>query len=57
METCQSINQRLIDLYGIDTDTGQAMLRIGGLDDQYEKRLMDVLTRGYNLYHCACDGS
>ena len=49
METCESINNQLIDLYGIDTVTGQPIWRISWSDDQYEKRLMDCTPTGVQL--------
>lgn len=38
MESIDSLNRQLIDLYGIDTITGQAIWRIVWSDDQFEKR-------------------
>jgi hypothetical protein len=35
-ETIESLNRQLIDLYGVDTLTGQAMWRIVWSEDQYE---------------------
>ncbi|MET0787060.1 MAG: hypothetical protein ABWY25_10175 [Paenisporosarcina sp.] len=37
-ETIESLNRQLIDLYGIDTVTGDAMWRIVWSDDQWEHR-------------------
>ena len=39
METVESINSQLRDLFGVDTVTGREMYRISFSDDQYEKRL------------------
>ena len=38
-ESLESLNRQLIDLYGIDTITGQAMWRIVWSEDQFEHRL------------------
>lgn len=38
METIEILNQRLIDYYGLDTASNQAMWRIVFSDDQFEKR-------------------
>jgi len=38
-ESVESINQQLIDLFGIDTVTGQAMWRVVWSEDQFEHRL------------------
>ena len=51
METIESINNQLIDLFGIDTVTGQAIWRISWSEDQYEKRLMDCTPEGVPLIH------
>jgi hypothetical protein len=40
-ETIESLNRQLIDLYGVDTITGQAMWRIVWSEDEYEMRLDD----------------
>lgn len=48
-EPIESINQQLIDLFGIDTATGQPMFRIVWSEDQYEKRLTDVSENGLIL--------
>ena len=41
IDQCQveSLNQSLIDLYGIDTSTGEAIWRVVWSEDQFEKRL------------------
>jgi len=48
-EPIESINQQLIDLYGIDTVTGAPMWRVVFSEDQLEKRLMDVTDEGFTL--------
>lgn len=40
-ETIESLNQQLIDLYGIDTASAQAIWRIVWSEDQFEHRLGD----------------
>jgi hypothetical protein len=46
-ERIESINQRLVDLFGLDTVTGRPMWRIVWSEDQLEKRLgtYDDITR------------
>lgn len=51
MEKIESINQHLIDEYGIDTVTGQPMFRIVFSDDQTEMRLVDTLDSGIRLLY------
>ena len=51
MESIETLNQRLIEYFGIDTVTGQAMFRIVWSDDQTEKRLMPTLDSGVQLLH------
>lgn len=41
MEKIETINQRLIDHYGIDSNTGKPIFRVVWSDDQLEKRLVD----------------
>jgi hypothetical protein len=50
-EKIESLNQQLIDLYGIDTATGQAQWRIVWSDDQLEKRRTDYSPSGIKLPH------
>jgi hypothetical protein len=38
-ETVESINQRLVDHFGLDTSTGQAIWRVVWSEDQFEHRL------------------
>jgi hypothetical protein len=38
MEDLELINQQLIDLFGLDTSTGQAIWRVVWSEDQFEKR-------------------
>lgn len=45
------INRKLIDHFGLDTSTGQAIWRVVWSEDQYEKRLMDVTDEGLFLLH------
>jgi hypothetical protein len=48
-ETIESINRQLIDLYGIDTVSGKPIWRIVWSEDQYEKRLVNVVDSGLFL--------
>lgn len=50
-EYVETINGLLVDLYGIDTISGQPMWRVVWSDDQTEKRLTDVLDSGIKLIH------
>lgn len=51
-ETIESINRQLIDLYGIDTITGDAIWRVVWSEDQFEHRLgtYDDFVPGTNVY-------
>lgn len=49
MEDVSSINAQLIELYGVDTTTGQPQFRIVWSDDQTEQRLMDYTDSGFKL--------
>lgn len=51
MELITTINQRLIDHYGLDTSTGQPMFRVVWADDQTEKRRTDRLDSGIQLLY------
>lgn len=51
METIDTLNQRLIDFYGIDTNSGNPMYRIVFADSQVEKRLVNTLDSGIQLLH------
>lgn len=48
-EPIESINQQLIDLFGIDTATGQPIFRVVWSEDQLEKRLTDRSEKGLIL--------
>jgi hypothetical protein len=48
-EPIESINQQLIDLFGLDTSSGQPMFRIVWSEDQFEKRLTDRSDKGLVL--------
>lgn len=48
-ESINRLNEQLIDLYGIDTITGDPIWRIVWSEDQFEKRLMDVTDTGISL--------
>jgi hypothetical protein len=50
-ESIESINNQLINLYGIDTITGQPMFRVVFSDTQTEKRLTPCDDRGNELLH------
>lgn len=49
METIETLNQRLIEYYGIDTITGGPMFRIVWTNDQTEKRLVNEMDSGVHL--------
>ena len=48
-EPIESINQQLIDLYGVDSDDGKPIFRVVSSWDQFEKRLTDVTIEGFKL--------
>lgn len=48
-EKIETINQQLIDHFGVDSITGQPIWRVVWSEDQYEKRLMDVTDSGLML--------
>lgn len=50
-EQIQSINQQLIDLFGIDTISGLPLWRIVFSEDQYEKRLVAYTDTGLQLLY------
>lgn len=51
-ETIETINRQLIDSYGIDTVTGDAMWRVVWSEDQFENRFgtYDDFVPGTNIY-------
>lgn len=48
-ESIESINRQLIDLFGLDTTSGQPMFRVVWSEDQFEKRLMNTTKEGFIL--------
>lgn len=48
-ETIENINRQLIDLFGIDTVSGRPIWRIVWSEDQFEKRLVNVVDSGLFL--------
>jgi len=51
METIVSLNQRLVDHFGLDTGSSQPIFRIVWAPDQVERRLMHTLDSGIELLH------
>lgn len=51
MEEIDILNERLVEYYGIDSDTGRPMFRIVWANDQLEKRLVATLDSGIQLLH------
>jgi hypothetical protein len=49
-ESIETINRQLVDLFGVDTASGQAMWRVVWAEDQFEKRLTDFYN-GVELLH------
>ena len=49
MESITTLNQRLIDHFGLDTVSSKPMFRVVWADDQTEKRLMDTSESGAQL--------
>jgi hypothetical protein len=50
-ESIESLNQHLIDHYGMDSDTGRAIFRITWANDETEKRLMAFTDFGVQLLY------
>jgi hypothetical protein len=50
-EPIESINKRLADQYGIETESTLPIWRVVWSNDQLEKRLMDVSPTGISLIH------
>jgi hypothetical protein len=48
-ETVETINRQLIDLFGVDTITGDPIWRVVWSENQFEKRLMDTTDSGLSL--------
>lgn len=48
-ERIEEINRQLIDLFGVDTVSGQAMYRVVFSEDEYEMRKTDVTKDGFIL--------
>lgn len=48
-EPIESINKQLIDLFGVDTATGQPIFRVVWSNDQIEKRMVDTTAQGLVL--------
>ena len=51
MEQITTLNQRLIDHFGVDSDTAKPIFRIVWADDQVEKRSVDTLDSGIQLLY------
>jgi len=51
MERIEVLNQRLIDHFGLDSDTGRPMFRITWANDELEKRLTDHTPEGIHLMY------
>lgn len=51
MESIETLNQRLIDEFGIDSTSGQPMFRISWANDETEMRLMDRSDGGIEYLH------
>lgn len=50
-ESIESINRQLIDEFGIDTITGDAMFRVVWSNEQREKRLVEMTLEGLKLMY------
>lgn len=49
MESIEVLNKRLIDHFGLDSDTGRPIFRIVWANDQLEKRLVSSTDEGIDL--------
>lgn len=50
-ESIESINNQLVDLFGIDTISGDPIWRVVFSEEQFEKRLMEYTDEGLQLLH------
>jgi hypothetical protein len=53
MESIETLNDRLVEYFGVDTLTGHPIFRIVWANDQVEKRLMPTLDSGVQLLYPA----
>jgi hypothetical protein len=53
MEKIDTLNQRLEDFYGCDSDTGKPIFRIVWANSETEKRMMDTTDTGVQLLYPA----
>ena len=51
METVETINQRLIDHFGVDSNNGMPIFRVVWANDQTEKRMMAFSDAGVELLY------
>lgn len=51
MESIETLNRRLVDEFGADSDTNQPMFRIVWANDQLEKRLTEYTEKGTALLY------
>jgi hypothetical protein len=51
METIETLNQRLVDYYGLDSDTGRPMFRIVWANDEVEKQMVNHTSSGFQLLY------
>jgi len=51
MESIETLNQRLRDVYGLDSDTGRPIFRIVWANDETEKILTDEIEGGIKLLY------
>jgi hypothetical protein len=51
METLETLNARLVEQFGVDSDTGRPIFRIVWANDETEKRLTDKLDSGMRLIY------
>ena len=49
IETVETLNQRLVDYFGLDTESDRAIWRVVWSDDQYERRLTYHTKEGLEL--------
>lgn len=50
-EPIESINRQLVDIFGLDTESGLPIFRIAATWDQFEKRLCSYSPEGFQLLY------
>lgn len=51
MEKIETLNSRLVDYFGLDSDTGRPMFRIVWANDEVEKQMVNHTSSGFQLLY------